>query len=529
LLPGERDTFREPLIDFVDQLKRLEITDDSADLSDVSGFDISIGDPEIDVRDTNVDDISLVRVAASSTVSVNGDELPIGDFLIENVFGGDRPDVGDDSTDQDFDVTFASVKQDGRWYISLFYSAANSLSNGADIPDEGVQAVGADSPEGALDNLIQYTSNLDLENLIASLNPNEAAALQRYAPLFLDDAQRALDEIEINWKISDAQYSVEGSGDTRKVSITGFHFEAQIGDQTLEFDLADGCLIGTTPDGEFDSCKGIDGGDDATSGYLDQLGLDDNEALRQLTDDVASAFTELSLHGVVVDKVDGAWFVSPIGTGADTVLSILRALDRDEIETLIDDIQNVFDQGFSMPGIDVPSNDDAVPVDTVPTDDTVTDDTVTDDTVTDDTVTDDTVTDDTVTDDTVTDDTVAEASWFDCLDQSQDPATVSACIQDGLAAGDFGADFIPPPFLFADCGLFDYYLSDELYTDDATTFLATIEPGRQCIVDAAAAQGIDISYSGAEFVHPECFTADNPFNYDEPNEVSGYECAFSSD
>ena len=36
--------------------------------------------------------------------------------------------------------------------------------------------------------------DLDLEALIASLNPNEAEALQRYAPMFIDEAQAGLDE-----------------------------------------------------------------------------------------------------------------------------------------------------------------------------------------------------------------------------------------------------------------------------------------------------------------------------------------------
>ena len=530
LLPGERETFRQPLLDFVSELKRLEITDDSADLGNVGGFDISLTDPDVEVRETNVDDISLVRVAADSSVTVNGDDLPIGDFLIETVFGGDRPEVEDSTEEQDFDVTFATVQQDGRWYISLFYSAANSISGGADIPDEGITAVGADSPDGALDNLVKYTSNLDIENIIASLNPNEASALQRYGPLFIDDAQDALDEVDVTWEISDATYTVEGSGDTRQVAIDGFHFEAQVDGETVEFDWADGCLIGSTPEGEFDSCTAFDAGQDgATEGYLEQLGLEDNEAVSTLVGDLGDAFADFSLHGVVVDRVDGAWFVSPIGTGSEAFLSVLRALDRDEIETLIDDVGTVFDSGFDMPEIDVPTTD-TVP-DPFPTDDTVTDDTFpTDDTVTDDTFpTDDTVTDDTFpTDDTVTDDTASDISWYDCLDESTVSTEISACIQAGIAAGDFEPDFIPAPLLYAECNLFDYYLSDELFTDDAATFLATIEPGRQCIVDAAAAQGLDLLYSSAEFLYPDCFAMDNPYNYDEPDEVSGYDCAFQA-
>ena len=42
-----------------------------------------------------------------------------------------------------------------------------------------------------MDNLINAAAGLDLAKVIGALNPNEFEALQRYAPLFLDDAQRS--------------------------------------------------------------------------------------------------------------------------------------------------------------------------------------------------------------------------------------------------------------------------------------------------------------------------------------------------
>ena len=46
LLPGERETFRQPMIDLVDNLKRLEVLGDKADPSKVAGVDIDLSDPE---------------------------------------------------------------------------------------------------------------------------------------------------------------------------------------------------------------------------------------------------------------------------------------------------------------------------------------------------------------------------------------------------------------------------------------------------------------------------------------------------
>ena len=494
LVPGERETFRQPMIDLVEELKRLEITDETADLGKVGGFDISIDNVEVDARATNVDDVQLLNVTADASVSVNGDELPIGDFIIESVFGGDRPDIDDETTDGELDVTFATVEREGRWYVSLFYTAANSIYGGADIPEEGIAAVGADSPEGALDNLVGYTSNLDIENMIASLNPNEAEVLQRYAPLFLDGVQEALDSVDIAWEITDVEYSVDGSGDRRQVGIDGFHFEAQVEGETVEFDWVDGCLVGTTPQGEFDSCTALDdSGDSTLNDYLDDAGMGDG-GVRQLIEDVRDTFSDLAVNGVVVDKVDGSWYVSPIGTGAETFLSVLRAVDRDDIETFIDDFSTVFEEGISMPEIALPDNSD---------DDTAV----------------------TIPDASAPDDSVSDiVSWVDCAIQYTETADITSCITSAVDSGEIDPTYIPASLLFPECGLAEYFLGFDSSSDDAATFLAMIEPGRQCVIDAAAAKGFDLLLVSPEFVYPDCFVQDNPYNYSEENEVDGYEC-----
>ena len=57
LLPGERETFRDPLIRTVDNLVRLEVLADDASLSGVAGFDVQFSDVTVREEPTNVDDI----------------------------------------------------------------------------------------------------------------------------------------------------------------------------------------------------------------------------------------------------------------------------------------------------------------------------------------------------------------------------------------------------------------------------------------------------------------------------------------
>jgi len=539
LLPGERETFRQPLLDLNSELKRLEVTDGSVDLNKLPGLDISIADPRVRAHDTNVDDISTVNITGTASVAVNGKDLPIGQLLIDSAFGGERPDVDPNEDEEDFDITFTTVKEDGHWFLSLLYSAANSLANGQDIPEEGVVPTGADSPEGALANLITATGDLNLEKIIAGLNPNEAAALQRYAPLFLDDAQSELDDLNVDVEIKDAAYAVTGSGNRRQVSITAITVNASDDDNTVTVEVKDGCATISSNGESVASCSGEETEGGAMGTVTDQLGLPDTPELKTLFNDLGDALSDLELHGVVVDKVDGKWFVSPLGTGAEIVLSFLRALDREEIETLINDGKAAFNS--VLDGFDDYSTDDSYPPDTTydTTDDTYDTTYTTDDTTDTSTVdTTDTSTVDT-TDDT-TDTTTFDSTfdtvnidtttyYFDCLYSLSDAEAV-ACVQKGIDDGRFSRDEVPGPYQFPDCGLFEYYNGTDIYDDSPEEFQNVIEPKLQCIVDAAAGVGADLTFSSPEFAHPECFVGVNPYNYSGDTDAIGeaFDCAYAA-
>ena len=85
LLPGERETLRDPVTDLTAELQRLEVLSDEADLSAVSGVDIVLENEQARADATNVDDIVNVDITASGTGSVDGEELPIGDLILDNV------------------------------------------------------------------------------------------------------------------------------------------------------------------------------------------------------------------------------------------------------------------------------------------------------------------------------------------------------------------------------------------------------------------------------------------------------------
>ena len=519
LLPGERDTFRQPLLDLVSELNRLEVTSNKVNLNKVPGFDISIQDPQIDVTNTNVDDIADITLTGTATVKVNGADIPIGNLLIDRVFNGDRPKIDSSKSSSDAHATFAVVKEGGRWYLSVFHTLAEKARGDQDIPKVGVKPAGATSPDGAVDQMIHAIGNLDLEKIIAGLNPNEAAALQRYAPLFLDKVQQQLDGQKVSLDIGKTEYAVTGSGNTRQVAITRLEATGSAGGTDVQVTLRDGCITATSGSTDFKTCAGDNNMDSSLNSYLDKLGMSSTPEFKKLVKDLRTSFSDFKEHGIVVDKVGGAWYVSPIGTGSELFLSVLRALDRDEIDTIINDgvaafksLAGSFDTSVFNGGSGGSGGSNG-------TDTTVTSDTVTSDTVTSDTSS-------TSNTDTVNSD--GSGYWFDCL-QNSSSTDVTACLQAGIEAGTWTAESVPAPYLYPKCGLFDYYNGSALYSDSAKQFHANVDPATSCITAAAAADGLDLLSSSPEFARPDCYAGVNPYNSDGDTDAldAALQCAYS--
>ena len=231
LLPGERDLFQQPMIDYVSELSRLEVLTPEADLANIAGVDITLGGTSVTARATNVADIVNVDLHAEVSATVDGNAFPIGDLVTDNMDPDEVAEIRGtvETTTEELDGTLTAVEQDGRWYFSVFYTAAEMTRADTeyDIPDEGIGADGADSPEAAFDLVLDRIEALDVAGMIRALNPGEAAALQRYAPLFLDEAEAAIAEAPpFELAITDRQFHVDGDGDQRTVVIDGLTITA---------------------------------------------------------------------------------------------------------------------------------------------------------------------------------------------------------------------------------------------------------------------------------------------------------------
>jgi hypothetical protein len=510
LLPGERDTFRQPMQDLVKELTRLEVLSDNADLSKIGGVDIAITDRHVEVEETNADDIVNVSITAKAAATVKGEELPIGKWIRDSIGEKDMSELDTTSDPEEDTFPVTVVRKDGRWYLSLFYSIAESARHGADdpdIPEKGVALKGADTPEAAMDTMIKAAADLDLATVIGALNPNEAEALQRYAPLFLDDAQAEADKADVKIDISDTKYEVTGSGDTRHVSISAFKAAVSTSDESASAELDDGCLIvkGTDDNGDeqtFDTCK------DFATNFPDSTGVDADQ-LKDVQDTVKQVLSDYSNPGFTVKQVGGKWYLSPIATGFDQLLALSKALTRSEIEDVVDKFQEMVetaeDNGgeFELPNLDdytrsggwttVP---DSAPLETVPSDTEAVPSTVPEDS---------------------TSSTEADPATT-CYGETE-ATTAAQCFANLVSSGQIEPSSVPWYFQHPECGAADAYWAGQYYSLPDAEFVQLINQVAPCFQALVTNGTMDEFAVPPEIQHPECLKGINPYRTDVGDEV----------
>jgi hypothetical protein len=462
LLPGERTTFRQPLIDIVDNLKRLEVVDETASLDKVGGIDFSIDNLEVVDQPTNVDDVTNIELTGTGTASVDGEKVPIGRLLINEAFGGERPNLDAEPSSEPFDWHLTTVKQGDRWYLSLFYSLAeDARPDDTDIPAHGVTARGADTPEGAVQAMLDGVSDLDLEAIIAALNPNEAEALQRYAPIFIDEGQHAFDSAGVRVSFSDVKYTVTGSGDRRTVAIDALKVHATVQDSDFTMDVSNGCTKVTAEGETVDSCAGGNSVDE----MLKTLGLSDNKDIQDFVKTVQDAFADIQPVGITVQQVEGKWYLSPIGTSVDAMLAVMAALDKNELTAIIDGVKKIVASGVLLQ-----------------------------------------------LDDQSASGSDSGSGGFQACYSAPAYPVFSQCVAQGMADGSIEPSFVPPYFRFPECGAGEPYFDGSISSMSDEEFVAFAQDKAPCFqkyVEDGTIFAFELPY---ELSKPDCLEGKNWYN-----------------
>lgn len=333
--PHERDALRGPVEDLAGELQRLDVLDDSFELSGVPGIDVEFSD--IVYRTEEVRE-GLVRVhLAGGTVSVDvdADEIPIGDVVADTVerLAGEAFVDTSEMDDLDDDAFLVARDTEDGWRVSIGYTLAEAARMADGEPDLGppLIAVGAESPEAAVGEMLESIAALDLHGAIARLSPLEFAPLHEYASVVFTESESELTELGrgIGITIDDLGLRSESSGDRASVFVETFAITVTADDERLSI-AYDG------------ACFSVDGGlsalglDEALFGFgADQLCLDE---LTGASDAFGGGFSDSDAPevGITTALVDGEWYVAPVATVLDAVVAGVRSLDRTDLEFFLD-------------------------------------------------------------------------------------------------------------------------------------------------------------------------------------------------
>lgn len=346
--PGERNTLFEAGFAFLDEMVRLDVLASEFDASAVDGYDLSLAGAELTVERPRDD---LARIYVGSGVLDSGFDvaaMPLGSRLLDVLDADQRVAVDRRLGSFDgADSPFVAVRRDGRWYLSVWYTIAENarIDAGMPLPDllDRPAPIGADTPEDAATRFFEEAARLDIVRMIGMLDPEEAAALYDYSPLFLEGvsaaANAALEAAEADgwsWEFEALDFRSETDGDLATVFLERMTFTATGADGSASVSLADGELAGqltTTDDfwGEQTTWTLS-----TTGGCLEitVAGGGQSEQLNSCDDPgVVAGSAALQLHdvGLVARRVDGRWFLSPMRTALDGLIAAVEQLDSAEI------------------------------------------------------------------------------------------------------------------------------------------------------------------------------------------------------
>ena len=374
LLPSEREAFIDPVLVLTDEAERLEIFGEGVEIDTFGTVDVVVEGlvtsstplaPGFATVSTTEGTIEIIGTSDDIPVAaVIGDWMNVDPEVIQN----EKDDLANDP------LKMVAVRQDGIWYLSVTYTAAEAVRSETNKPlpvfGEGPTPVGGATPEEAVAQLLEESVALDLEGILTQLDPEEMAALYDYSPLFLSEGQRVVDDFldqvrssGASWKLSDLVLRTDTSKGRTAVVVDGFSFVGSSADLAFELTLAEGCTTFVVESDFLAPVNETTCGDELKAG---------GETIGDLLDDPYSNLA-LSDLGITVVERDGRWFVSTVPTFVYNYVDLLATLEPSDIDALKQEYGELFsalssfdDTGFAGSGFgqgEFIAIEDAVPDD----------------------------------------------------------------------------------------------------------------------------------------------------------------------
>jgi hypothetical protein len=224
--PAEVPALRQAFEDAVGEAQRLDLLGGSFSLDGVSGVDVTI-DGLVLATEELAPDVAVVR----ATGGLIGATFDPAAFAFGDGLAGAANEATSATTDlagPDTEVLLATVRRDGRWFVSVSYTVAEYARRDAGVTfptGTPIAPEGFDSPTDAATAFYTRVLATDFAGAVATAAPGEGDALARYASLWLPAAiEWATGEVAagLDVRLTSVDYDVSGSGDRRRVEATSF-------------------------------------------------------------------------------------------------------------------------------------------------------------------------------------------------------------------------------------------------------------------------------------------------------------------
>ncbi len=346
-LPSEADPVISYTASIGTELKRLEVLTDSVDPQAITGINMEFTDLEFRTEEIAPGFVRVYVTNGDAFIDIDQAELPLGRLILDNLppearaeFDQDLPPESDSMAGEDFYLV--AVEEDGGWYLSFWYTVMDAIFSetgyGTPAFGSGLEPVGADSPEAAVEAALSQVLALDLEGLVGLLPPTEMRALYDYMPLVMGDYNETVGAFGsfVTIDLKSLGTSVSSAENGKRVKIESF----DIVFSSFFFEV-DGAI---SYDGEcFDITINDQGG--ALSGFGGQIPEHINSCDPAIADSLGSGLIETpdflgdlgaANTGILVVEEDGRWYVSPTETLGDAMLQGLMVWDKATLQEYID-------------------------------------------------------------------------------------------------------------------------------------------------------------------------------------------------
>jgi hypothetical protein len=337
LAPAEAKLSKDYLNGTVDELKRLEVLKKDADPNKVSGVEFKAENIKFDESAAEtVNDHLVINKLTEGKITITSDvkKIPLTDKLVEAMGAQDEKpttetvDIAEEikKSNKGEPVRIASIKVDGEWYPSLFYTIADNVLHEEKLkwPSTPIAPAGAGSASDAAKQIVEAGMAADLTKVIALLPPDELGVLQDLGPVLIDQAGRIP---ATGAKLT--AFETDSKDVTGGTLLTIKKLGVDVGGEKVEIVRAGDCYTVTAQGKDQKLCADEitqlieqQGGKSVPSAAIDVIG---RIGARVLKDGI----------GVVSTEVDGKWYVSPVRTYAEIGLTLMRGLEPKDIDELL--------------------------------------------------------------------------------------------------------------------------------------------------------------------------------------------------